>query len=95
MEALVVVLHHDLPVRLDLVDDAHADPELVELEAVEHRQALGPLAHLLESGRGSPSEVHEDEAREGVDVEAVERVSARSKRSSSFTFGVPRRPSRS
>ena len=74
VQALVVVLDDDLPVRLDLVHDPHADPELVELEPLEHHQALGALAHLLaQRPRRIAREVHEDEAGERLDVEPVQR----------------------
>ncbi len=76
VEALVVVLDDDLPVRLDLVDDAHADAELVHPEAIERRHALDAVVQRLEQRPRLASEAREQESRVRVDREAVERVAA-------------------
>ena len=75
VEALVVVLDDDLPVRGDLVHEAHADPELVHLEALEGRDRLGAVRERVDQRTARlPAHVHEHEARVAVDRDVVERV---------------------
>ena len=75
MQALVVVLDHDLPVRGDLVDDADADPQLLHPEPLEHRDALGACLQELHQRPGlAGREVREQEPRMRLDGEGVQRV---------------------
>ena len=74
MEALVVVLDDDLPVRRHLVAQPHADAQLVDAVAVEDRDALGALLERRQERLRRIGEVDEHEPGVRPDGDRVERV---------------------
>ena len=73
MQALVVVLDDDLPVGLDLVDDAPADAQLVQAVALEAVIVSMPSPQLVEERSRGVAEVDEQEPAVGLDGDRVER----------------------
>ena len=76
VQALVVVLDHDLPVGLHLVHEAHADAQLVHLEALERGDRLGAVGERRHERalRAAGRHVHEHEPGVVVDRDVVQRV---------------------
>ena len=74
VEALVVVLDDDLPVRRDLVAQPDADPQLVDPVAIEVRDALGALAQCRDERLRRIGQVDEHEPRVRPDRDRVQRV---------------------